>query len=44
MIVAQTGSGRGILGVIDGSIPKGAEKEEDLKWRKDLLREFGYKR
>ena len=44
VIVAQTGSGRGILGVIDGSIPKGAEKEEDVKWRKDLLREFGYKR
>ncbi len=44
VIVAQTGSGRGILGVIDGSSPKGAEKEEDVKWRKDILREFGYKR
>lgn len=44
VIVAQTQLGRGILGVIDGSSPKGAEKEEDVKWRKDILREFGYKR
>lgn len=44
VIVAQTQLGRGILGVVDGSSPKGVEKEADVKWRKDLLREFGYKR
>jgi len=44
VIVAQTGQGRGILGVIDGASPKGVETESDVQWRKDLLRKFGYKR
>lgn len=44
VIIAQTGQGRGILGVIDGASPKGLEKEPDIHWRKDLLRKFGYKR
>ncbi|MCJ2513366.1 MAG: adenosine-specific kinase [Candidatus Thermoplasmatota archaeon] len=35
--------GRGILGVIDGFIPKGVENKEDIKWRKDFLRDIGYK-
>ena len=35
--------GRGILGVIDGFIPQGVENKEDLKWRKEFLREIGYK-
>lgn len=43
IILAQSQLGRGILGVIDGTSPKGAEKEEDIKWRKDLLRKIGYK-
>ncbi|MDP2924162.1 MAG: adenosine-specific kinase [Candidatus Omnitrophota bacterium] len=43
IIVAETQQGRGILGVIDGFAPKGVEKEEDVKWRKDLLRKIGYK-
>jgi adenosine/AMP kinase len=43
IIVAQEGSGRGILGVIDGESPKGIENEADLAWRKDLLRKIGYK-
>lgn len=43
VIVAQTESGRGIMGVIDGSSPKGVEKEADIRWRKDLLRKIGYK-
>ena len=43
VIVAQSQLGRGILGVIDGSSPKGVEKESDIKWRKDLLRKIGYK-
>jgi len=35
--------GRGILGVIDGFIPKGVENKEDFIWRKKLLRDIGYK-
>ena len=37
------GVGRGILGVIDGSIPKGVENKEDFSWRKKFLRDIGYK-
>jgi len=33
-----------VLGVIDGSSPKGVEKPEDVTWRHDLLRTIGYKR
>ncbi len=36
-------SGRGILGVIDGFIPKGIENDEEITWRKKLLRTIGYK-
>ena len=43
VIVAQTEQGRGILGVIDGFSPKGAEDEEGVAWRKGLLRAIGYK-
>ena len=43
VIVAETGLGRGILGVIDGEKPKGAEGEEEVGERKALLRRFGYK-
>ena len=43
VIVAQGTSGRGILGVIDGVIPKGIEEASDIAWRKDLLRKIGYK-
>jgi len=43
VIVAETGQGRGVLGVIDGARPKGVEGEADIKWRKDLLRKIGYK-
>ena len=35
--------GRGILGVIDGFIPKGIEDKQDLAWRKKLLRDISYK-
>jgi adenosine/AMP kinase len=44
VIVAETEQGRGILGVIDGSSPKGVESETDLEWRHGLLRKIGYKR
>jgi uncharacterized protein len=43
VVVAETEQGRGILGVIDGSKPKGIEDEAGVKWRKDLLRKIGYK-
>jgi len=43
VIVAQTELGRGILGVIDGSSPKGIESPEDIVWRKEFLRKIGYK-
>jgi hypothetical protein len=44
VIVAESENGRGIVGVIDGAKPKGIENNEDIAWRKDLLRKFGYKR
>jgi len=43
VVVAETETGRGIMGVIDGAKPKGFENNEDISWRKDLLRRFGYK-
>ena len=43
VVIAETEQGRGILGVIDGFASKGVEKEEDVAWRKDLLRKIGYK-
>ena len=43
VILAETGQGRGILGVVDGASPKGVEGPEDVAWRHDLLRTIGYK-
>ena len=43
VVVAETDQGRGILGIIDGFSSKGIEEEEDILWRKDLLRKIGYK-
>ena len=43
VIIADTGEGSGILGVVDGLKPKGREDQQDLSWRKDLLRKIGYK-
>jgi adenosine/AMP kinase len=43
VIVAENESGRGILGVIDGSAPLGIEAEQDVADRKAMLRKFGYK-
>jgi len=44
IIVAESEQGRGVLGVIDGSSPKGVEGQADITWRHDLLRKIGYKR
>ena len=43
VIVAQSEQGRGVMGVIDGSSPKGVEGPEDVKHRKEFLRKIGYK-
>jgi len=43
VIVAKSQAGRGILGVIDGAVPRGLEADSDIVWRKDLLRKIGYK-
>ena len=43
VILAETGQGRGILGVVDGFSPLGVEGEEDIAWRKNFLRKIGYK-
>jgi adenosine/AMP kinase len=43
VVVAESGNGRGIIGVIDGNKPNGLENNEGVKWRKDLLRRIGYK-
>jgi len=44
VVVAQTEQGRGILGVIDGSSPRGVETTPDAQARRDFLRKIGYKR
>ena len=44
VIVAETEQGRGVLGVVDGSSPKGIESEEEAKKRHGFLRMIGYKR
>lgn len=43
VIVFATDLGRGIVGVVDGSSPKGVEGDEDIAWRKNFLRQIGYK-
>jgi uncharacterized protein len=43
VVLAQSEQGRGVMGVIDGSSPKGVEKEDGVAWRKELLRKFKYK-
>jgi uncharacterized protein len=43
VVVAESPQGRGVLGVIDGSSPKGVEGPEDVRRRKEFLRKIGYK-
>jgi uncharacterized protein len=42
-VVAAAGQGRAVLGVADGSPPKGVEGAEDVAKRKQFLRQIGYK-
>ncbi len=44
VIVAETEQGRGVLGVIDGSSPKGVEGPNGREWRHSFLRKIGYKK
>ncbi len=43
VVIADNGTGRGIVGVIDGEKPKGVESDEDIARRKEFLRAIGYK-
>jgi adenosine/AMP kinase len=43
VVLVETEQGRGIVGVVDGFSPKGVEGDEDIAWRKKLLRQIGYK-
>jgi adenosine/AMP kinase len=44
VVVAKSAQGRGVMGVIDGSSPKGVEGAADVTARHDFLRNIGYKR
>jgi hypothetical protein len=44
VIVAESGLGRGVLGVVDGQTPLGIEGEDDQKERAGFLRQIKYKR
>jgi len=44
VLVAETSQGRGVVGVVDGSPPKGVEGGPDAQARRDFLRKIGYKR
>lgn len=44
IVIAETEQGRGVLGVIDGSSPKGVEEVKDKDERTKFLRKIGYKR
>jgi uncharacterized protein len=44
VLIARTEQGGGIIGVVDGSAPKGVENDNDVAARKKFLRDIGYKR
>jgi adenosine/AMP kinase len=43
VVLADNGTGRGIMGIIEGEKPKGIEENKDIAWRMDFLRKIGYK-
>ena len=43
VLIAQTDTGRGVIGVVDGGPPLGVEGDAEEADRKALLRRFGYK-
>lgn len=44
IIVAKTEAGKAVIGVVDGSVVKGVEKDEDVSKRRKFLRDIGYKK
>jgi len=44
VLVAETGQGRGVIGVVDGYTPLGVEAEDDARERIEFLRKIGYKK
>lgn len=44
IVVGRSEQGGGVMGVIDGSSPKGIEGPTEITARKEMLRKFGYKR
>jgi adenosine/AMP kinase len=44
VLIAESEQGRGVVGVIDGALPKGVETPGDVEKRKGFLRMIGYKR
>ncbi|HXS81559.1 MAG TPA: adenosine-specific kinase [Methylomirabilota bacterium] len=44
VLVAATEQGRGVVGVVDGSPPKGVEGDAEKAVRREFLRKIGYKR
>jgi hypothetical protein len=43
VILADLENSRAVIGVADGEKPKGVEGDADIAWRKDFLRQIGYK-
>lgn len=43
IIIAETATGRGIIGVVDGEKSRGIETDANIKERKEFLRKIGYK-
>ena len=43
VLVAETEQGRGIIGVVDGSSPRGLETSKNISDRRKFLRKLGYK-
>lgn len=44
VVLAHSEQGYGVMGVIDGSSPKGVETADDANTRREFLRKIGYKR
>ena len=44
VLVAATEQGNGVVGVVDGSSPRGVETDADKTARREFLRKLGYKR
>jgi hypothetical protein len=44
LLVAKTDQGRGVVGVVDGSPPRGVEDDAARGARREFLRKIGYKR